>query len=182
MDFEVFGQTELEDMYQSMAENMSEEQKEIFISQYGSMEEWKKNFLKKASGETAQKNFRKVVEWYGNKENALNAATSPQGPEIFAAYQNRLETVLKKLSAKKGQDIHSFAVRELVGEYDFVTKQMYQLPDASAMMLELAASYRNDPVIQDAQDAVYGKGTTEFIGEAIEAFYHKAADTESLLT
>ena len=174
MDFEVFNQTEIEDMYLSMAANMNEEQKAIFIKQYGSMEEWKENFLKKASGESAQKNFQKVVEWYGNKESALNAACSPQEPEIFAAYQNRLGTILKKLSEKKGQDINSFEVKELVGEYDFVTKQMYQLPDASALMLELAASYRTDLKIQTAQDAVYGDGTTEFIGEAFEAFYHKS--------
>ena len=70
--------------------------------------------------------------------------------------------------------MNSFEVRELVGEYDFVTKQMYQLPDATDMVLEIADAYRTNREIQEAQDSVYGEGTTEFIGEAIEAFYGKS--------
>ena len=61
----------------------------------------------------------------------------------------------------------------MVGEYDFVTKQMYQLPDAASMLLELASAYRTNTEIQAAQDSVYGEGATEFIGRAIEAFYQK---------
>ena len=49
MDFEVFGKSELEDMYNSMEANMSEEQKAVFIEHYGSMEAWKKHFLEKAN-------------------------------------------------------------------------------------------------------------------------------------
>ena len=60
MDFEVFSKTELEDMYHSMVVNMSEEQKVLFIEQYGSMEGWKKNFLENASTEAAQKNYQKI--------------------------------------------------------------------------------------------------------------------------
>ena len=63
MDFKVFSKTELEDVYNSMARNMSEKQKAIFIEHYGSMEEWKKTFLKNASNEAVQKNFEKIVEW-----------------------------------------------------------------------------------------------------------------------
>lgn len=38
MDFKVFSKDDLEEMYNSMEANMSEEQKAIFIEQYGSME------------------------------------------------------------------------------------------------------------------------------------------------
>ena len=171
MDFEVFSKTELEDMYHSMAENMSEEQKAIFIRQYGSMEEWKKNFLENASTESTQRNFQKVVEWYGSKEKALEASKNPENSELFPAYQKRLGRIIKNLSEKKGQDVHSFEIKELVAEYDFVTKQMFQLPDASSMVLEIAGAYRTNPEIQAAQDSIYGEGTTEFIGQAMEAFY-----------
>ncbi len=173
MDFEVFSKTELEDMYNSMAANMSEEQKAIFIEHYGSMEEWRKNFLEKASTEAVQKNYQKIVEWYGSKDKALEAAKNPGNTEIFPAYQKRLGEIIKKLAERKGQDVNSFEVKELVGEYDFVTKQMYQLPDATSMMLEMAAAYRTNREIQAAQDSVYGEGTTEFIGQAMEAFYQK---------
>lgn len=173
MDFEVFSKTELEDMYNSMAANMSEEQKAIFIEQYGNMEEWKKNFLERASTEAVQKNYQKIVEWYGSKDKALEAVKNPGNTEIFPAYQKRLGEIIKKLTEKKGLDVNSFEVKELVGEYDFVTKQMYQLPDATSMVLEMAAAYRTNVEIQKAQDSVYGEGTTEFIGQAIEAFYQK---------
>ena len=41
------------------------------------------------------------------------------------------------------------------------------------MVLEIADAYRTNPEIQAAQDSVYGEGTTEFIGQAMEAFYGK---------
>ena len=173
MDFEVFTKIELEDMYNSMAANMSEEQKAIFIENYGSMEEWKKKFFEDASTEAVQKNFQKIVEWYGSKEKALDASKNPGNTEIFPAYQKQLEEIVKKLAGKKGQDVNSFEVKELVEEYDFVTKQMFQLPDATSMELEIAAIYRTNKEIQAVQDSIYGEGTTEFIGQVIEAFYSK---------
>lgn len=173
MDFEVFTKIELEDMYNSMAANMSEEQKAIFIENYGSMEEWKKKFLEDASTEAVQKNFQKIVEWYGSKEKALDASKNPGNTEIFPAYQKQLEEIVKKLAGKKGQDVNSFEVKELVEEYDFVTKQMFQLSDATSMELEMAAIYRTNKEIQAVQDSIYGEGTTEFIGQVIEAFYSK---------
>ena len=174
MDFEVFSKSELEDMYNSMEANMSDELKNVFIEQYGSMEAWKKEFLENAASEAVQKNFQKVVEWYGSKEKALEASKNPGNPEIFPAYQKRLGTIIKRLADMKGRDVNSLEVRELVGEYDFVTKQMYQLPDATDMVLEIANAYRTNPEIQAAQDGAYGAGTTEFIGQAMEAFYRKA--------
>ena len=174
MDFEVFSKSELEDMYNSMEANMSEELKNVFIEQHGSIEAWKKEFLESAASEAVQKNFQKVVEWYGSKEKALEASKNPGNPEIFPAYQKRIGVIIKKLADLKGQDVNSFEVRELVGEYDFVTKQMFQLPDATDMVLEIANAYRTNPEIQAAQDAAYGVGTTEFIGQALEAFYRKA--------
>ena len=77
MDFKVFSKDDLEEMYNSMEANMSEEQKAIFIEQYGSMEAWKKSFLENVSNENVQENFKKVVEWYGSKEKALEAAKNP---------------------------------------------------------------------------------------------------------
>lgn len=145
MDFEVFTKIELEDMYNSMAANMSEEQKAIFIENYGSMEEWKKKFLEDPSTEAVQKNFQKIVEWYGSKEKALDASKNPGNTEIFPAYQKQMEEIVKKLAGKKGQDVNSFEVKE----------------------------YRTNKEIQAVQDSIYGEGTTEFIGQVIEAFYSK---------
>lgn len=59
----------------------------------------------------------------------------------------------------------------MIGEYDFVSKQLYQMEDVSKLLLELAAAYRANRQMQEVQDSIYGKGSTEFIGRAIEAFY-----------
>ena len=173
MDFEVFNRSEIEDMYTAMAANMSEGQKAVFIEKYGSMAAWKKNFLESASTEAAQKNFRKVVEWYGSKEKALEASRNPQNPELFPAYAKRVSSIIQKLSEKKGLDVNSFEIKELIGEYDFVAKQMYQMSDVTVLTLELAHAYRTNAEIQAVQDSIYGEGTTEFVGRAMEAFYQK---------
>ncbi len=171
MDFEVFSKTEIEDMYRSMVSNMSDEQKEIFIEKYGSMEEFEKHFIKNASSEAAQKNFQKVIEWYGSKESALEASKNPGNSELLPAYQKRIEAVIKNLAEKKEFDVHSFEVKALVGEYDFVSKQLYQMEDVSKLMLDLAKLYQTNQEIQKVQDSIYGENVTEFLGKAIEAFY-----------
>lgn len=174
MNFEIFDKSELEEMYHSMISKMSEEQKAVFIEHYGSMEKFQKHFIESASGEAAQKNFQKVVEWYGDKADAMNAALNPDSPQIFSAYQKRLETIMQKLAAKKDCDVHSFEVKELIGEYDFVSRQLYQMKDVSKLALELANLYLTDSDMQKTQDAIYGEGATEFFGKAIQAFYQPA--------
>lgn len=171
MDFEIFNKTEIEDMYNAMEANMTEAQKQIFIERYGSLEEWKKDFLEKASTEEVQRNFEKVVEWYGSKEAAIEASMNPQNTDIQLDYQKRMGAISQKLAENKGRDVNSDEVRSLIAEYDLLTKQMFQLPDATTMVLEIAKAYQENKEIQAAQDSIYGEGSTEYMGRAMEAFY-----------
>ena len=173
MEFSVFDKNEIEEMWDAMASHMNEEQKAIFLERYGSMEEWRKQFLKNASSEQAQRNYAKVVEWYGSKEKALEAARNPGNSQLFPSYQKRMEAIMQKLADKKEQriNVNAFEVKELIGEYDFVAKQMYQMEDVSKLMLELASTYQTNETMQKYQDSIYGEGTTLFIGQAIENFY-----------
>lgn len=59
----------------------------------------------------------------------------------------------------------------MVGEYGFVMKQLYQIKNERAIMLELAVSYKSDEKMQKALDDNYGAGTAKFAADAIEAFY-----------
>jgi len=172
MDFEVFNKKEIEDMYNAMEANMTEAQKQVFIDYYGSIEEWKKDFVEKASTEEVQRNFEKVVEWYGSKEQALEASMNPKNTDIQLGYQKRMGEIIQKLADNKGKDIHSSDVQGLVEEYDTLTKEMFQLPDATTMVLEIAKAYQENKEIQAAQDSIYGEGSTEYIGKAMEAFYN----------
>lgn len=64
--------------------------------------------------------------------------------------------------------------KEIVGELDFITKQLYQLKDVRPLMLEMAHLYKTDEAIQKSLDETYDQGTATFIGEAIEAFYQNS--------
>ena len=67
MDFDIFSKTELENMYNTMVENMTDEQAAAFLEQYGDLKTWKEKFIENASTEAAQQNFQKIVEWYGKR-------------------------------------------------------------------------------------------------------------------
>lgn len=173
MDFTVFNEEEISTLYDDMVRNMNDEQRAIFTSHYGSMEEFEKHFKKSAASEKAQKNYAKLVEWYGSKDAVLEATKNSKGSEIFTSYQKRLGNIQKKLADKKGTDVNSFEIRELVGEYDFVAKQLYQMKDVQKLMLDLAKGYRENAELQEGVDSVYGSGSAAYIGEAIETFYTK---------
>ncbi len=173
MDFTVFGKEEVEDLYQAMISHMTEEQIKAACQKYGSLEAYHDSFIEKAGSGQAQKNFQKVVEWYGDKDSAVKAGTNPPSQEILNAYQNRMENIMKRLAEKKGADVSSYEVKSLMGEYDFVAKQLFQMPDVSRMMLEMAEAYQKDSRLVAALDAQYGAGMSVYIGKAIKGFYVK---------
>jgi len=131
--------------------------------------------LESAASDEAQQNFAKIVEWYGSKEKAMEAQKNPADAGLVAAYQKRIAAVMQKLADKMGTDVNAMEVREIVGEYDFVAKQLYQMDDVSVLMKELAASYQTNETMWKVQDSVYGDGATAYIGKELEAFYLQRA-------
>ncbi len=175
MNFEVFDKTEIEEMYDSMSANMNEEQKELFIRKYGSMEEWKKHFMETAAGKDAQENFRQIIEWYGSKEAAVAASKNPHDPELMPKLQKQLTSVSERLLERRAFDVSSEETMSLMEEYDSISRQLYRMPDITKMMLDLSKSYQTNVDVQRFTDSVYGDGATLFLGKAIEAFYKKKA-------
>ena len=171
VDFTVFDETELRAMFNDMLRNMNESQKQIFIDHYGSIEEWEKHMIEGASDEKTQRNYAKVVEWYGGKEAVKESLKDTPKSEVFTAYQKRIGEIQKKLADKKGSDVISFEIRQLIGEYDFVAKQLYQVDDARPLLMDIAKGYQEDDKLTEAIDSVYGHGAAKYIGEAIQAFY-----------
>ncbi len=101
----------------------------------------------------------------------MEAQKNPTDAGLMTAYQKRIAAIMQKLADKMGTDVNAFEVRELVGAYDFVSKQLYQMEDVTTLMLELAQGYQTNEMIQKVQDSLYGEGTTAYIGRAIQAFY-----------
>lgn len=78
-----------------MQRRMLMRKKELFISYYGSEEEWRRQFLDNAASEKAQKNYAKVIEWYGSKEKAMDAQKNATGAGLVTAYQKRIAAVMQ---------------------------------------------------------------------------------------
>ena len=73
----------------------------------------------------------------------MEAQKNPTDAGLMTAYQKRITAIMEKLADKMGTDVNALEVRELVGEYDFVAKQLYQMEDVTALMLELAQGYKS---------------------------------------
>jgi len=172
MDFTVFSKTEVEEMFQTMLEHMPENMRNIAIKEFGSIEQWKEHYMEVVSSEKMQKGYAKVVEWYGGKDKFLSVARSPISKEVAESYNKRIETILQKLIAKRDCAIDSFEVKEIVGEYGFVMKQLSQIKEEKGFMLAQAQYYRNEK-IKHMTDEKYGEGASDFFAQAIEAFYGK---------
>ena len=170
MDFTIFTKTEVEEMFQTMLEHMPENMRNIAIKEFGSIEQWKKHYMEVVSSEEMQKGYAKVVEWYGGKDKFLSVARTPVSKEVAESYSKRIEAILQKLIAKQNCDIDSFEVKELVGEYGFVMKQLAQIKEEKGFMMAQAQYYRNEQ-IKPMIDEKYGEGASDFFAQAIENFY-----------
>lgn len=170
MDFAVFSRTEIEEMFQTMLEHMPENMKELSIKEFGSIEQWKEHYMQVMSREEMQKGYAKVVEWYGGKDNYLSVANKPISKEVAESYNKRMEAILQKLITKRDCDVNSFEVKEVVGEFGFVMKQLTQIKSEEGLMLAQAQYYRNEK-ITPMIDEKYGAGASDFFAQAIEAFY-----------
>lgn len=173
MDFTVFSTEDIEEICKAALANMSEEQQELAAKQYGGKENYEKHLAELMSTEQAQKNMEKMVEWYGDKETCMDVATHPLSEQVTAAYGKRFDAVQKKLMEKKGTDVNSFEVKEIVGEYEFVAKQFFRLKNMEGFMLEMAKDYRNNRALREYVDRTEGEGTADYLADALEAFYKK---------
>ena len=170
MDFAVFNQTEIEELFQAMFEHMPEDIRNIAAQEFGDTEQWKKHYVEVMSSEKMQKSYAKVVEWYGGKDKYLSVTKNPVSKEVAESYNKRLEAILEKLIGKRGCPVDSFEVKELVGEYGFAMKQFSQIQNEQGIMLSIAHSYRG-VLMKSKIDEKYGEGAAEFFAQAIEAFY-----------
>ena len=89
-----------------------------------------------------------------------------------AALNERVETIFQKLAEKRNCPPDSFEVKQLIGEYGFVMKQITRVQDETSMMQYLAWIQSAEPTKSKTENQ-YGEGTAEFMKRAIWAFYGK---------
>lgn len=171
MDFTVFGKEDIQEICQASFANMPKEAQEIAAEQYGSAKNYQKYLLEQMSTKQAQKRMAKLVEWYGGKENYMEAVTHPLSVQVTEAYGKRFDAARTKLIEKKGTDVKTFEVRECVGEMEFVSGQLLRLKDMKGYMLETAKDYRENEQLRRHIEETYGEGVCDYLADAIEAFY-----------
>ena len=172
MDFAIFNRTEIEEMFDAMFTQMPKHLRQIAIDEFGGADKWRAHYIEVLSSEQMQKNYAKVVEWYGGKEAYQNAVRHPMSKEVAKSYEKRIHAIQQKLAAKRGCPTDSFEVKEIVGEYGFVIKQATGIKKERDFMLARADFYCKEP-LQSKLDGEYGEGTAAFFAEAIETFYRK---------
>lgn len=172
MDFTVFNKEESSKMFSAMLEHMPDEIRDTAIKEFGSVEEWRAHYLNAVSSEEVQKQYAKIVEWYGGKEAYFDTVMNHLSEDVRKSYKRRIDKVLDNLSKKQTQDINSFEIRELIGEYGFVLKQLLQMKDEKNMMLAQAETYL-DVRVAAVTDERYGDGFSDFLNRAIIAFYER---------
>lgn len=176
MNLQVFNKDELEAMYQSMVSSMLDGQKEEICRKFGSLENYHESFINNAEDEKVQKNFEKIVEWYGSKDKVVKSMDNIPSSEVLDALRSRIDGIYKKLAQKRKTgvtDVHCFDVRQIVGELDFVNKQMYAMDDVSALMLDMAGLYRDNETVRATFDAEYGDGMADYLVNALTDFYER---------
>lgn len=101
-------------------------------------------------------------------------ATNPDNAKIAEEYGKKLDEAIKKLATKVGADVNAPEVKESIQEMADISKQLYRMEDVTAFMLDMAEKYVTNTEMQKRLDAVYGEGSTLFIGQALQAFYKSA--------
>ena len=149
---------------------MNESQRQAVREKFGSMEAFKAHYIENASSENVQENFKKW--WSGTAISRLHWMPQKILPVLRSvqAYQNRLNDICSRLAAKREMPQDSFEVKSLIGEYEFVSKQLYQISDAEKIMLELADLYRENQAAKEAFDGQYGEGMAQYFAGAIREY------------
>lgn len=170
MDFTVFTREESVELFEAMLTHIPKEMRDAAIKEFGSLGQWREHYLDAVSKEKVQRQYAKVVEWYGEEEPSADCAAKPFIEKIRESYQRRIEKIYERLNQRRALDVNSFEIRELIGEYGFVTKQLYQLKEEKGMMLSQAESLMEKKT-QEAVDEKYGAGFAAFFADAIKVFY-----------
>lgn len=169
MDFEVFNRSEIEAICQSTINHMPDFLRESIIREWGGIEQWKKHYIERASKEDMQKGYQKWIQWFGDKEKALDAMLNPPSPEAVRECEKKTDALLKNLSAQKDLPTDAPPIQKIIAEYAYLMKQLYQIKNEAGIMQTIASSYKTDQA--PITDQRYGEGSAEYFAKAIETYY-----------
>lgn len=172
MDFAVFDRAELEAFYAAQLAALSPQARRALEACEGGEQGAHDEFMRQAASRDAQQQYAKIAEWYGGRENMREAALHPYGEDISRAMGKRIDAALERLAQRRGEDVGSFAVREVVGELDYLYRMLFRIRDARDLMLAMARDFLADTGAA-RMDERFGCGTAAFFSKAFRAFYRE---------
>lgn len=166
MSFEAFTETDVKEMIVNMQEGLSEEQFDDFIQKYGdgSIEAYEKKLISTMNDD---KTKASMLKWYGSKEKVVEGQKAVPNMEDLRKEFDNIHKEFANNMEENNAEKEYILVAKLANAY----KQMLNLDNARAFLLDLAKEYLLNGKIAEAQDIQYGKGTTKYVAEAIQRHY-----------
>lgn len=168
MSFEAFNHGDLQKIINHTLENMTQESLNDQIRQYGSIDKYREHLYQGLQNEKA---LIDIFKWYGGKDKASDAVLQSAGNhEELASNQNINDEVYRQLvKAKetKDMDLEKEAVTKLTEVY----KGLFKIDNARSILLDLGKEYLKNDKLAEATDNEYGKGSAEYIAQAIFRYY-----------
>ena len=165
MSFKEFSQTDVSLMIENMREGISEEQFEDFIQNYGggSVESYQEQLMRTMNDE---KTRASMLRWYGSKEKVIEGQRAVPDMESL---RKELDALQRQFAAPK--EPSGMEEQLLVAKLAELYKQMLNLDNARAILIDLANEYLNNSKLAEAQDSQFGAGTAQYMAEAIQRYY-----------
>lgn len=162
MNFKEFSQLEIEQLFQELITDMREEQLQALTDQFGGIEAYRQVYMNHAGESKAQQNFKKMIEWYGKPG---------ENNQLLNSYQRRIDELFKRIAEHERLGGDELSAKRMIGEYEFVCRQLYQAVDVKALLCKQAELFVKDKEMLSVLDQRYGKGSALAISHAIMNFY-----------
>ncbi len=167
LSFQEFSTEDIDEILKSMQNNMTAEQLGSLTEQYGGIKEWEQEFRETLNRSESKENLSKLTKWYGSKAAAKEAVKHPITEDSLPDYQAAASDLFQKIAACKSEGISSGSLNGLVNAYRNICKDLYHMESPDAMLKEMAKLYQTDDAIIQANDSLYGEGSSKFFGEAL---------------
>lgn len=167
MSFEAFNKEDMEKIFYHALNVMQQEDKNLFMKEYGSVEAWRTAFCENLD----EKNSALLLKWYGGKEKAMEAALQANGDQKdFERPQDEISKIYQQFTTAmktENPDMANEAVEKLAENY----KVLFKLDNARNILLDLAKEYLHNPQLAEATDFQFGKGCAEYTAYTIQHYY-----------
>ncbi len=131
--------------------------------------------------ENEEKTAKAAIQYYGSIEkyteamkeqlNELPKKAQSRNESSDEDYKQKVSVLMEKLTSDLSKDVSSDEIQCIVSEWvNLVNKQTFGLDDTSWRIL--TEGYLSDSALIEANDKMYGKGASVFIGEALKAYWN----------